>query len=243
MEIDASMMAALGAWLMVAITSPVLGWRWGWAGLRVGLIAIVLLQAVVAILSLSSIWSSRHVVTAALGICGGGWLAEYLGVTTGKLFGRYSYTARLAPQVGHVPIWVAIAYLGILVPSWGVADLLVAGDRGVAFVVASAVVATATDLLLDPILVSWRVWEWRSASGYFGIPWRNYVGWMGVSAVLTVVLQPGLLSPLPLLLLYSAAGLTGVLGMLIVWRLRGPALVGGSVVGVIAVSAWLRLLL
>jgi len=158
------------------------------------------------------------------------------------VFGQYAYTSRLKPQLGGIPIWVAIAYLGILVPAWGVADLLVGGDRGPAFVIASAVVATAADLLLDPILVSWRVWEWRTVGGYFGIPWRNYLGWLTVTAVLTVAARPGRLEPLPLLLLYSAAGITAVLHMWGSWGLRKPAVVGGGVVVVIAVGAWSRLL-
>jgi hypothetical protein len=50
------------------------------------------------------------------------------------------------------------AYVGVLVPAWGVADLAVRGSRGPEFVIVSAFAATAWDLLIDPLLVSWRVW-------------------------------------------------------------------------------------
>ena len=111
------------------------------------------------------------------------------------------------------------------------------------FVFASAVVATAWDLLLDPILVSWRVWEWRTKGGYYGIPWRNFLGWLGVTAALTVVLQPGRLDSLPLLILYTGAWLTEVVAMLTLWRLRGPAIVGGVGMDTLVLGAWLGFLL
>jgi putative membrane protein len=233
---------AFGLWFLSMLAIPALERRWGWPGLQVGLTATVVLQSLAAVLSLTAVWSTAELGGLALGMIAGGWFAEYVGVTTGLPFGPYSYTSRLQPQVGRVPIVVAIAYLGILVPSWGVADLLAGGYRGPGFVIGSAAAATAWDLFLDAQLVSWRVWEWRNKGGYFGIPWWNFLGWLGVTVSLTVVLQPGRLEPLPLTLIYSTAWVMEVIALLVAWPLRGPALIGGIVMGAIAGGAWLRFL-
>lgn len=232
----------LGVWLAAALLTPALERRWGWPGLSAGLTVTVWCQVLAVVVILSAVWSASDVLAVTLSLIGGGWVAEYLGINTGVPFGRYRYTPRLRPQVGAVPALVPLAYVGVVVPAWGVADLLVGGSRGVSFVLVSGVVATAWDLLLDPILVSREVWEWRTKGGYFGIPWRNFLGWLLVTWALTVVLRPGPLDPVPLVSLYSIAWLTEVLAMMTVWRLPGPALAGGAVMGLIVACAWLRLL-
>jgi putative membrane protein len=232
----------LGLWVLAMLAMPALERRWGWLGLRAGLTAVVCLQSLAAVLNLAAFWSPGDIGRVVVGIVAGGWLAEFLGVTLGFPFGSYRYTCRLQPQVGRVPTWVTIAYVGILVPAWGIADLLVGGNRGPAFVLASAGAATAWDLLLDPQLVSWRVWAWRKKGGYFGIPWGNFLGWLGITAALTLVLQPGRLEPLPLTLIYGTAWFLQVIALLVAWPLRGPAMVGGGIMGAIVIGACLRLL-
>lgn len=69
--------------------------------MRAGLTVTVILRATAAVLSLAAAWAPADVTSATVEIVAGGWLAEYLGVTTGFLFGSYSYTRRLTPQ--YVP--------------------------------------------------------------------------------------------------------------------------------------------
>ena len=45
-----------------------------------------------------------------------------------------------------------------------------------AFVGISALAMTAWDMLMDPMMVSWRMWEWENPVGYFGIPWKKLYG-------------------------------------------------------------------
>jgi putative membrane protein len=233
---------ALSLWLLAMLATPALERRWGWPGLQVGLTATVALQALAAVLCLAAVWSPAEVGGVALGIVAGGWVAEYVGIQTGLPFGSYTYTPRLQPQVGRVPVVVAVSYLGILVPAWGIADLLVGGSRGPGFLIGSGAAAAAWDLFLDPQLVSWRVWQWRNRGGYFGVPWGNFLGWLCVTVALTVVLQPGPLEPLPLALLYTTAWVMEIIALLVAWPQWGPAFVGGVIMGAAVVSAWLRFL-
>jgi putative membrane protein len=234
---------ALALWLLPALAMPALERRWGWPGLRVGIAATVLSQGVAAVLTSAAAWSLAELGKATLGVLACGWLAEYVGVTTGLPFGAYTYTPQLQPQVGSIPVLVALAYVPILIPAWGTADLLVGGSRGPEFVFAGAIAATAWDLLLDPQLVRWGVWRWQSRGGYFGIPWRNYLGWLAVTGAMTSALPPDRLNPQPLAVLYSAACVLEVIALSVLWPCRGPAIVGGVVMGAVAILAWLRVLL
>ena len=47
----------------------------------------------------------------------------------------------------------------------------------------------AWDVFLDPHLVMEGYWVWPDGGQFFGIPLTNYLGWLGVSAVLMVVLD------------------------------------------------------
>jgi hypothetical protein len=64
------------------------------------------------------------------------------------------------------------------------------------------------------------------------------MGWLAVTATLTVLPRPERLESVPLAGLYSTAWLTGVAALLFIWRCRGPAIVGGIATGAIVAIAW-----
>jgi putative membrane protein len=79
---------------------------------------------------------------------------------------------------------------------------------------------------------------WENPGGYFGIPWHNYLGWLVVSALMTLLLRPPKLPVLPLLLIYTVTWALETIGLLVFWGLPGPALVGFVVMGLLVVLAW-----
>jgi putative membrane protein len=241
-QLDYGTAATISLWMLTMLITPVLENRWGWPGLRIGLTSTIVLQSLAACIILSQVWPPTQVAMVAFGIVAGGWIVEYVGISTGWPFGNYAYTPRLQPQVGGIPLVIAIAYLGILVPAWGIADFLAVGSRGPTFIIGSAVAATAWDLFLDPQLVYWRVWVWQTKGSYFGIPWRNFVAWLGVTSAFTILFQPSHLEALPLVLIYTTAWIMELIALQIRWSLRGPALVGGIIMGGVVGGAWLRFL-
>ena len=117
------------------------------------------------------------------------FLAEYAGVKTGLVFGHYHYTGVLAPLVlGTVPLVIPVAYFMAIWPSYLMANYLTRGKPagkhpGIpALLYASlltALVMTAWDLTMDPVMVGdVKAWVWENGGPYFGIPFRNYVGWV-----------------------------------------------------------------
>ncbi len=117
------------------------------------------------------------------------WALEEGGVATGLVYGGYHYTDYLGPRLGDVPLLIPLAWFMMIYPSYVIANLIV-GRRvtgpgpGLRTLVvaagASAVVMTAWDLVVDPILSgpSVHAWVWESGGAYFGVPLQNFFGWL-----------------------------------------------------------------
>ena len=103
-----------------------------------------------------------------------GMLAEWIGTKTGLLFGDYSYGENLGPKISGVPLVIGINW-GILV----VASASVVMRLKLNFwwsVVASALLMTLFDVLMEPVAIKSDYWRWNGA-----IPLYNYVCWFAVS--------------------------------------------------------------
>jgi uncharacterized membrane protein len=247
--------ALITLWALTMISLPIVDWTFGW-GVMIGAVnAGVLAQAaaVVAVLwgKLGSAKTLR--ITALVAILG--WAAEALGSRTGFPFGNYSYTDAMQPQLFRVPLLIPLAWLMMLPPAWGVAQAissrLSSRLQTPAFIALSAFAMTAWDLFLDPQMVAWGLWKWHNPGGLFGIPWSNYLGWLLVSALITLLftgLFTGFIRPrqlfaahlptAPLLLIYTITWLLQTIGLGVFWNMPGPALVGGVLMGGLVIFGW-----
>jgi len=115
------------------------------------------------------------------------WLFEQVGVATGIIYGAYHYSGKLGPKLGHVPVAIPIAWFVMMYPSYVIINLIVAGrpasrpgrfSRLVWLAFLSAMVMTAWDLAVDPILSGIGMWVWVDGGSYFGVPVQNFAGWM-----------------------------------------------------------------
>ena len=88
--------------------------------------------------------------------------AEYVGESTGVIFGPYYYTELLGPKLlGRIPVIIPFAWYMMFYPSYVVTNVLAEGnpvsvDRGTVRIIwmsaLGAVVMTAWDLTMDPIM-------------------------------------------------------------------------------------------
>lgn len=196
-----------------------------------------------------------------------GGLAEIVGVHTGWPFGAYRYGGTLGPQPFGVPVVVPLAWTMAAWPAWRVAALLPGapgrGARVLRWLGAGWALAS-WDLFLDPQMVAAHHWQWLyptpSLPGVAGIPVSNFVGWLGVSLVVTGALElvlGGRLGIPPAAADPAAPGPGRVVGVLAGWtwvggivanaaffRRPGVAAVGGVAMGLVAVPtlrrAWTR---
>jgi uncharacterized membrane protein len=114
---------------------------------------------------------------------------EELGEHSGLIYGNYYYTDLLGPKLDEVPILIPLAWFMMIYPSYIVANLIAEGevvtyDRSLATIfklsLLSAMVMTAWDLLIDPVLSGpdYHAWIWVDGGPYYGVPAQNYVGWI-----------------------------------------------------------------
>ena len=124
--------------------------------------------------------------------CATGFIFEFVGVKTGVLFGAYIYTGVLGPKIlDTVPFIIPPAYFMMLYPSYIITNLILDArpearehtvGRMIAAAVLMALVMTAWDLSNDPLMADEvKAWLWLDGGPYFGIPVRNFYGWIAVS--------------------------------------------------------------
>ncbi len=232
----------LGAlWALVMILVPVVRWVKGEQAMASAITAGTLLQtaAVFVVLAAGS-WGPLRAVVVLVVVGAGGWLLEYAGTRSGRIFGSYGYTDKLKPQVAAVPAIIPAAWFMMLVPAWAIVILL---GRGLGlgmlpiwlFAPLAGAAFTAWDLFLDPQMVIWDFWRWGKKGRYYGVPLSNFVGWWAGATVLSALAHPAVTAwPLPVMALFLVYTLTWVLhaiGHAVFWRLYLSAVVGTIAMG------------
>jgi putative membrane protein len=226
------------AWMAALAMLPIAQWSAGHLGLVAGVFLGVLLQTSLVVVYLAQAAGARRAALTAVTVVAAALAFEVLGWRTGFPFGPYHYTGTLQPQLAGVPALIPLAWLMMLPPAWAVAQRLTGRRSGVAFVVTSALAFTAWDAFLDPQMVQWGLWVWDAPGLYFGVPLSNFVGWLLVSGLITVLVRPPALPGKPLVIIYTLTWLVEAVGQVVFWRLYGPAPWGFLAMGVFVWLAW-----
>jgi bisanhydrobacterioruberin hydratase len=115
--------------------------------------------------------------------------AEAVGVSTGAIFGEYTYGPTLGLAWHGVPLIIAFNWVmvvngvvclaGRLIPLWP--DFW----RPPAIVLLSGLLAVAFDYVMEPVAIHLDYWTWTGGS----VPLQNYAAWFGIAA-LTAAFHP-----------------------------------------------------
>ncbi len=178
---------------------------------------------------------------------GGGLLAEVVGTRTGLPFGDYSYGSALGWQLAGVPVVVPLAWTMMLYPTYVAATTLTQARWFAALL--GGLSMMGWDLFLDPMMVELRAWTWAGGStqlpGIDAIPAMNFAGWFVVGTVLmglTLLLPRRNVSIGQPTVLYLWAYVSSVIGAAVFFDRPTVALIGGVVMGLVAVpfavTAW-----
>jgi putative membrane protein len=120
--------------------------------------------------------------------------AEYLSTNTGFPYGRYDYIATTHGSelyVSNIPLFVPISFGTVVWAGRALANR-VNISPGI-LILGGALFAAAIDLVIDPMTLrggSWflgRLYSYRAAGQWFGVPMSNYAGWILVSALILLV--------------------------------------------------------
>lgn len=172
--------------------------RWSMAG--GGVVYILLGTAAVAIYAYRTLGLGRW-LAFMLPAVGLSLTSELLGTSTGFPFGDYSYLSGLGYKIaGLVPFTIPLSwfYLGLtsyLLARSGLTAL--AAQRGQNLdwlgqglaILLGALLLTSWDFVLDPAMsqTAMPFWYWHQPGAFFGMPYQNFVGWMGTGVVFITV--------------------------------------------------------
>jgi putative membrane protein len=113
-----------------------------------------------------------------------GYIAEWIGVHKGWLFGHYSYGETLGVKLSAIPVMIGVNWF-ILTYATGV-TMQRSRLRSPFFrILTGAALLVLLDVLIEPIAVKFDYWQWNAGS----IPIKNYVCWFLIGAVMLYVFE------------------------------------------------------
>lgn len=113
-----------------------------------------------------------------------GFMAEYIGVHTGWLFGHYQYGRTLGIKLFEIPLMIGVNWL-LLVYAAGVTLQRSRLKSTLVRILSGAMILTLLDVLIEPIAIHFDYWHWLDA----GVPFKNYVCWFVLSALLLFIFE------------------------------------------------------
>lgn len=115
-----------------------------------------------------------------------GFIIEWVGTSTGILFGDYAYGANLGPKVFNVPLIIGVNWVCMVVASSSVA-LKIYPFKDSRSAILSAIMAgslaTGMDAIIEPVAIKSDYWSWSSNV----IPAWNYICWFIFTALLSYI--------------------------------------------------------
>jgi uncharacterized membrane protein len=209
-------------------------------------VASVLVFCAAAVSDAARVHGARGAAILVAVAGGGGLLVEAVGVRTGLPFGTYAYTGDLGPSLLGVPVVVPLAWTMMAWPALVVGRTLA---RRLPVALVGGVALAAWDLFLDPQMVDAGHWTWAHPDPALplvpGVPLTNYVGWLLVAVVIVGTLDRLLTAharpPGPAATLYLWTYGSSVLAHVVFFDRPGSALVGGVVMGAVALPFALAL--
>jgi uncharacterized membrane protein len=150
---------------MAPLTEPLPAW--------VHELVVAPLCALLVLLLLESALGLRRAVVEFFALVAYGFSLELVAMT---VFHSHDYGAawRLTPW--GVPLAVAVVW-GAVIPAAIAVAARLGFDAGGRSAAAAALLATAVDLLIEPVAVRAGLWRWTPPGPWLGVPIGNFVGW------------------------------------------------------------------
>jgi putative membrane protein len=128
-----------------------------------------------------------------------GFVAEWIGVQTGALFGTYHYGNALGPAWAGVPLLIGLNWFVVVYCSGSIMNQMqhwmsrrLTGDEampprlaGLSLVLDGALLAVLFDWVMEPVAVQLGFWEWKDGT----VPAYNYFCWLVISMALLLVFR------------------------------------------------------
>lgn len=111
-----------------------------------------------------------------------GYTAEWIGVHTHLLFGRYLYDTALGFKLDNIPLMIGVNWFLLI---YTTCVLLQKADLKNVWLktILGATILVLLDLLIEPVAIRFNYWHWTEQE----IPLKNYLCWFIVSAGLILL--------------------------------------------------------
>ena len=112
-----------------------------------------------------------------------GFLVEVIGVSTGVLFGEYTYGATLGYKLFETPLMIGVNWILLSLASFGISSFFL--KKQLPIILLSSLLMVLMDVLIEPIAISLDFWTWALGD----IPLQNYVMWFFVSLIMNAIMS------------------------------------------------------
>jgi putative membrane protein len=109
--------------------------------------------------------------------------AEWIGTSTGYLFGTYYYGKNLGATIFGVPLVIGLNWWILLVGASSISSYM--RMKPLATALFGAVLMTLLDRVMEPVSIKSDFWHWKNEQ----IPFYNYVCWFILSFLLLLIQQ------------------------------------------------------
>jgi len=118
---------------------------------------------------------------------------EILGSNFGFIFGgKYQYDPEKSPGpiYAGIPLVIPLSWAGLIYMSWNYSmfilghDYIVGSSKGMVILIIPSFLLTILDLVLDPIAVDEKRWEWKIPGHYHKVPLFNFSGWFFTTLII-----------------------------------------------------------
>jgi putative membrane protein len=112
------------------------------------------------------------------------FIAEFIGVNTGWLFGNYTYVKLLGPRLGSVPLIIGVNWF-LLIYATGVTLQRIRIENTLLRLAAGAATLVVLDTFIEPVSKHMDYWRWADGD----VPYTNYLCWFVISFILLYVFE------------------------------------------------------
>jgi len=123
----------------------------------------------------NSKWDTKHIIAFVVVLIFG-YGVELLGVSTGVVFGSYSYGETLGLKIGGTPLLIGVNWLMLIYMVYLITGNLKIKASGQ--IILGAFLMVMYDLFLEPVAIRLDFWSWGN-----GIPIQNYLAWWLISVL------------------------------------------------------------
>ncbi len=137
---------------------------------------INLLVSLALVLWHHSRWNTGTMITLLL--C---WLIgfsiEHLGVSTGQIFGEYTYGPILGYQLWKTPLMIGVNWMLLIYCTSVSTNYFLPKSGWFLKSIIAASLMVSLDVLIEPVAIHYNFWQWATPE----VPWKNYFAWWVIS--------------------------------------------------------------